>query len=95
MGVQLQRASFIQKQNGMQWISYGLIIPGVRIPYRSIVWKYVFLLHLLKKNENSISAVYLALSKNRKNYFPARKTICPLIAKISSRKTQNIANPQK
>ena len=74
MGVQLQRASFIQKQNGMQSISYGLIITGVRIPYRSIVWKYVFLLHLLKKNENSINAVYyLALSKNRKNYFPARK----------------------
>ena len=67
MGVQLQRASFIQKQNGMQWISYGLIIPRVRMPYRSIVWKYVFLLHLLNKNENSINAGYSALSKNRKN----------------------------
>ena len=42
MGVQLQRASLIQKQNGMQSISYGLIRPEVRIPYRSIVWKYLF-----------------------------------------------------
>ena len=43
--------------------------------YRTVVLfdNMYFLLHLLKKNENSINAVYLALSKNRKNYFPARK----------------------
>ena len=43
--------------------------------YRTVVLfdNMYFLLHLLKKNENSINAVYLALSKNRKNYFSARK----------------------
>ena len=35
--------------------------------YWFIVWKYVFLLHILNKNENIINAVYWALSENRKN----------------------------
>ena len=42
--------------------------------YRSFVWKYVFLLHVLTKKENIINAVSWVLSENRKNYFPARKT---------------------
>ena len=33
----------------------------------SIVWKYVFLLHVLNKNENIINAGYWVLSENRKN----------------------------
>ena len=46
--------------------------------YWFIVWKYVFLLHVLNKNENIINAG------------------CFLkIAKISSHKTQEIANLQK
>ena len=35
--------------------------------YGSIVWKYVFLLHVLNKNENIINAGYWVLCENRKN----------------------------
>ena len=42
--------------------------------YWFIVWKYVFLLHVLNKNENIINAGYWVFSENRKNYFLARKT---------------------
>ena len=35
--------------------------------YWFIVWKYVFLLHVLNKNENIINAGYWVLSENRKN----------------------------
>ena len=38
---------------------------------------------------------YWVLSENRKNKFPARKNQSVSIAKISFRKTQKIANPQK
>ena len=48
--------------------------------YWFIVWKYVFLLHVLNKNENIINA--------GTGYFLK-------IAKIGSRKTQEIANLQK
>ena len=36
-------------------------------PHRSIVWKYVFLLHVLGKNENIINGEYWEISKNSKN----------------------------
>ena len=36
-------------------------------PYRSIVWKYVFPLHIINKNENIINTEYWVLSENRKN----------------------------
>ena len=42
--------------------------------YWFIVWKNVFLLHVLNKNENIINVGYWVLSENRKNEFPARKT---------------------
>ena len=35
--------------------------------YRSIVLKYVFLLHVLNNNENIFNAGYWVLSENRKN----------------------------
>ena len=35
--------------------------------YRSLVLKYVFLLHVLNKNKNIINAGYLVLSEIRKN----------------------------
>ena len=35
--------------------------------HRHIVWKYVFLLHVLSKNENIINAWYWVLYENRKN----------------------------
>ena len=46
--------------------------------YWFIVWKYVFLLHLLNKNENSLNAGYWVLSENRKiNSQPIRQNKLP------------------
>ena len=59
--------------------------------YWSIVWKYVFLLHVLNKNENIINAI---LNKNE-NIINAGAGYFLKIAKISSHKTQEIANLQK
>ena len=47
--------SFIQKQNVKRYTAKG----------RFIVWKYVFLVHVLNKNENIINAEYCVLSENR------------------------------
>ena len=49
MSVQLQLVSFVQKQSGIQWNTAA---------HRGIVWKYVFLLHVLNKNENIVNAGY-------------------------------------
>ena len=63
----------------------------------SIVWKYVFLLHVLNKNENIINAGYWVYFLKSQKLIPSKKNqqSVDLIAKISSRKTQKIANPQK
>ena len=54
----------------------------------------LFLLHVLHKNENINNAGYRVLSEYPKiNSQRAKTTV--LIAKISSRKTQKIANPLK
>ena len=55
----------------------------------------VFLLHVLNKNENIINAGYWVLSENRKVNSQQKKQICPNRKKLSSRKTQKIANAQK
>ena len=80
VSVQSQLVSFIQKQR------------NAGSPGWFIVWKYVLLLNVnsAKKNENIINTGYWVLSENRKNSFQS-----VLIAKISSRETQKIANPQK
>ena len=57
--------------------------------------KYVFLLRILNKNENIINAGHWVLSGNCKKLIPSKKNKSVLITKISSRKTQKIANPQK
>ena len=46
-------------------------------------------------NENIFNFGYWVLSENRKKLIPSKKNQSVLIAKISSRKTQKIANPQK
>ena len=63
--------------------------------YWFIVWKYVFLLHVLNKNENIINAGYWVLLWKPQQLIPSKKNQSLVIAKISSRKTQKIANPQK
>ena len=50
---------------------------------------------VLNKNENIINAGCWVLSENCKKIIPSKKNQSVLIAKISSRKTQKIANPQK
>ena len=62
--------------------------------YGNIVWKYVFLLHVLNKNENNINAGSPS-NQHRYKHHPSKKNQSVLIAKISSRKTQKITNPQK
>ena len=54
----------------------------------------IFLLHVLNKSETIINAVYWVLSEVAKNNNNNNKQSV-LIAKISSCKTQKIANPQK
>ena len=54
----------------------------------SIVWKYVFLSHILDSKKNIINDLFGTISENHK-FFPA-----DLIAKISFHKTQKNANPQ-
>ena len=44
--------------------------------YGSIVWKYVFLLHVLNKNENIINAEYWVLLGTKINS-EQEKPICP------------------
>ena len=46
--------------------------------HRSILKKYVFLLHVLNEKENIVNAGYWVLSENRKNYFLSKKTQCVL-----------------
>ena len=58
--------------------------------YRSIF----FLLHVLNKNNDIINAEYWVLSENRK-LISSKENQFFLIAKITSHKTQKIANPQK
>ena len=43
----------------------------------SIVWKYVFLLHVLNKNDNIISAGYCVLSEIAKIDPQQEKPVCP------------------
>ena len=45
--------------------------------HRSIVWKYVFLLHVLNKNENIINAGYWVLSEIVKINPQQEKQVCP------------------
>ena len=45
--------------------------------HRSIVWKYVFLLHVLNKNENIINAGYWVLSEIAKINPQQEKQVCP------------------
>ena len=62
--------------------------------YGNIVWKYVFLLHVLNKNENNINAGSPS-NQHQYKHHPSKKNQSVLIVKISSRKTQKITNPQK
>ena len=55
MSVQSQLVSFIKETK------------RYTTKYWFIVWKHVFLLEVLNKNENIINAGYWLLSKNRKN----------------------------
>ena len=56
--------------------------------YWFIVWKYVFLLNVLGKNENIINARYWVLCEYCKKIIPSKKNQTVLITKITSRKTQ-------
>ena len=60
--------------------------------YLFIVWKYSFLLHALNENKNIINAEYWVRSGKSQKLIPSKKTQPVLIANISSRKTQKIAN---
>ena len=64
-------------------------------PYRSVVWKYVFLLHVLNEIENIINAGKWVLFENRKKLIPSKKNHSVLIAQLCSRKTQEVTNQQK
>ena len=52
-------------------------------------------MHVLNKNENILNAGYWVLSEKSQKLIPCKKNQSVLIVKISSRKTQKIANPQK
>ena len=52
-------------------------------------------MHVLNKNENILNAGYWVLSEKSQKLIPSKKNHSVLIVKISSRKTQKIANPQK
>ena len=63
-------------------------------PQKKVPTKYVFLLHVLDKNESFQYWVLGTFWKSQK-LIPSKKNQSALIAKISSRKTQKIANSQK
>ena len=48
-------------------MKYRFYINSIGYAHLSIISKYVFLLHVLNKNENIISAGYWLLSEKRKN----------------------------
>ena len=58
-----------------------------------LAWKYVFLLHLLNKNENIVNAWVLGTFWKSQKWIPSKKSQSVLMAKISSRKTQKTTNP--
>ena len=60
----------------------------------SIVWKYVFLLHVLNKT-TILSVLGTGLFLKSQKLIPSKKNQSVLIAKISSHKKQKTANPQK
>ena len=61
----------------------------------SIVWKYVVLLHVLNKNVSIVNAAGTGYFLKTQKLVPSKKKQSVQIAKISSLKTQKIANLQK